>query len=132
MATTNASIFDSVDVNGDGKISRQEIIHFIDLVFISTDADGDGHLTVEEFLQWDPGYLAMAEGNDRAADMNDVKRDIYGSRDLNGDGTLEHDEFSVASLYDFYKAEVNHDRTLSQDELLNHYQIIRRVRLAIR
>src|SRR3546814_4768513 len=37
----DTGIFKSADINNDGKISRREIIHFADLVFLSTDANGD-------------------------------------------------------------------------------------------
>ena len=66
----------------------------------------------------------------RQAIANAAKREVYKETDLNGDGRLDHDEASVASLYDFYKADVNHDRTLSQDEFIGEYRILKLSRSA--
>ena len=37
IRATDAGIFKSADLNGDGRISRREMIHFTDLAFISID-----------------------------------------------------------------------------------------------
>ena len=124
-------IFKSADLNGDGKISRREILHFTDLVFLSADTDGDDTLTVEEFLKWDPGYLFIAEQTGKTVQLNTAKRDVYAAMDINGDGSLDHDEFSAASLYDFYSADKNSDRTLSQEEFIGEYRVVKAVRAAI-
>jgi hypothetical protein len=63
--------------------------------------------------------------------LDRIKEEIYETADLNGDGSLEHDEFSVVSLYDYYKADVDHDRALSQDEFNGEYRIQRMVRSAV-
>lgn len=128
---TDAGIFKSADLNGDGKISRREIIHFTDLAFISIDTNDNDVLTIEEFLQWDPGYTALADKRGKLSQFNAAKREVYKETDLNGDGRLDHDEASVASLYDFYKADVNHDRTLSQDEFIGEYRILKISRSAV-
>jgi EF hand len=49
--------FAAADLNGDGKITRPEHVHFTDLVFLSIDGAGDEAVTLEEFLAWDPGYV---------------------------------------------------------------------------
>lgn len=131
ISAADEGLFKSADLNGDGKISRREIIHYTDLVFLSADVDGDDILTVEEFLQWDPGYLAIAEQEGKASQLNSAKQEVYGDMDINGDGKLDHDEFSAASLYDFYRADTNSDGTLSQDEFLGEYRIVKAVRASI-
>ena len=37
----NDGVFKSADLNRDGEISRREIIHFTDIVFLSVDANND-------------------------------------------------------------------------------------------
>jgi hypothetical protein len=122
----------SADLNRDGKITRGEIVRFADLVFLSMDANGDEALTFEEFRAWDPGYVALAERSGRAAALDAAKREVFGLRDLNGDGRLELDEHSVSSLYDFYKADADRNRSLSQREFLEEYRLVKEVRAAVR
>lgn len=131
LAATDDGVFKSADLNGDGKISRRENIHFADLVFLSVDTNNDDVLTIEEFLQWDPGYLSIAEKTGKTAELNSAKQEVFKLLDINGDGSLDHDEFSAAMLYDFYRADVNSDRTLSQDEFIGEFRIVKTVRSAI-
>lgn len=131
LATTDDGLFKSTDLNSDGKVSRRETIHFTDLVFLSVDTNNDDVLTVEEFLQWDPGYLYIAEKAGKTAELNGAKQEAFKMLDINGDGSLEHDELSAAMLYDFYRADKNSDRTLSQDEFIGEFRIVKMVRSAI-
>lgn len=131
IGTVDEGVFKSADLNADGKISRRELLHFTDLVFLSADTDGDDVLTIEEFLKWDPGYLFIAEQRDKTVQLNTAKREIYEAMDINSDGSLEHDEFSAASLYDFYGADKNSDRALDQDEFIGEYRLVKTVRAAI-
>lgn len=111
LGSIDLGIFRSADLNLDGKITRGEIVRFGDLVFLSMDANGDEALTVEEFQVWDPGYVALAERSGKVAGLNAAKQEVFRLRDLNGDGRLEHDENSVSSLYDFYKADADRNRS---------------------
>lgn len=124
-------IFKSADLNSDGKISRSEIINFSDLVFLSADSDGDEALSKEEFLTWDPGYIALAEQSGKIEQWNRAKSEIYSLRDLNKDGVVTHDEFSVTALYDFYTADTDSNRSLSQGEFVNEYRILASVRASL-
>lgn len=128
MSSVDSGFFKSVDLNNDGKISREEILHYIDQVFLSMDANSDDTLTGEEFLAWDPGYLHLAEQAKKTDQLKAAKQAIYKSRDLNADGTLDHDEFSASGLYDFYKADMDKNRTLNQSEFLEEYSILKAVR----
>jgi Ca2+-binding EF-hand superfamily protein len=131
LATTDDGVFKSADLNNDGKISRREIIHFADLVFLSVDTNNDDVLTPEEFLEWGAGYLYVAERTGKTEPLNAAKQEVFKLMDINGDGSLEHDEFSTASLYDFYSADKNADRVLSQEEFIGEYRMVKAVRSAI-
>ena len=131
IGSIDDGVFKSADLNNDGKIPRREILHFTDLVFLSVDTNNDDVLTVEEFLEWDPGYLFLAEKTGKTAQLNTAKQEAYKLLDINGDGSLEHDEFSTAALYDFYRADVNSDRALDQDEFIGEYRVLKTVRSAL-
>lgn len=123
--------FVSVDLNNDKKISRQEILHYADLVFLSMDSDSNDELTKKEFSAWDAGYLQLAERMGRKSQFDQAKNEVFSSRDLNGDSKLIHDEFSASALYDFYKADANKDRTLSKEEFLNNYYTLKSLRAVV-
>jgi hypothetical protein len=131
IGSIDDGVFKSADLNNDGKISRREIIHFTDLVFLSVDTDNDDVLTTEEFLEWGAGYLYVAESTGKTEQLNAAKQEVFKLLDINGDGSLEHEEFSTASLYDFYKADKNADRVLSQDEFIGEYRMVKTMRSAI-
>lgn len=128
MGSVDSGFFKSVDLNNDGNISREELLHYTDQVFLSMDGNSDDTLTSEEFLEWDPGYLHLAEQMKKTEQLTAAKQAIYKTRDLNTDGTLEHDEFSTSTLYDFYKADTDKNRTLNQAEFLGEYSILKAVR----
>lgn len=131
MEEIDKGIFQSVDLNKDSKISRREILHYTDLVFLSMKSGKDDELRWKEFSGWDPGYLYLAEKTGRTAQFNTAKKTIFASRDLNGDGILTYDEFSTSSLYDFYKADKNKDGMLDKDEFLDHYAILQATRATL-
>jgi hypothetical protein len=124
-------LFAAADLNGDGKISRREHIHFADLVFLSMDADGDGSLTPAEFLAWDPGYIQAAEQAGRTKALADAKEDVFEELDLNDDKSLDHDEMSAASLRMFYQADTDRNRVLSRKEFFEEFYIVKTVRDAV-
>jgi hypothetical protein len=92
------------------------------------DVNNNGELTPEEVLQWDPGYLLLAEELGRTDRFSAAKEEVFNTRDLNGDGTVAYDEYSVSSLYDFYKADVDRDGGLSKDEFVGKFRILDEVR----
>ena len=108
--------FASADLNDDGKITRGEVVHFVDFVFLSVDFGGNGQVTLEEFKAWDIGYVdaAVAMGKTKVFDQG--KQDVYHELDLNEDGMVEHEEMSAAALYYFYTADVDKSRFLDQEE----------------
>jgi Ca2+-binding EF-hand superfamily protein len=95
------------------------------------DTNNDDVLTTEEFLEWGAGYLYVAESTGKTEQLNAAKQEVFKLMDINGDGRLEHDEFSTAALYDFYRADKNSDGVLSQDEFIGEYRMVKTVRSAV-
>lgn len=131
LESLDHGIFVSADLNDDKKISRQEILHYADLLFLSMDGDSNDELTRKEFAAWDVGYLQLAERMGRGAQFDQAKNEVFASRDLNGDNKLIHDEFSASAIYDFYKADANKDRMLSKEEFLNNYHTLKVLRAVV-
>lgn len=124
-------IFSSADINQDGKISRREILHYTDLVFLSMKSGNGDELRWKEFSGWDAGYLHLAEKMGRTSEFAAAKKEVFSMRDLNGDGVLTYEEFSTSALYDFYKADQNKDGMLSKAEFLGDYAILKTLRAAL-
>lgn len=128
LAAADARIFKTVDVNGDGKISRREQLHFSDLAFLSMDHDSDDILTPFEIAAWDLGYLQVARQAGKADAYEQGKREAFQACDLTEDGKLLAEEFSVCLLYDFYKADRDKDGALSKAEFLEDYRVVQALR----
>jgi len=71
--------FETLDVDGNGEITAEDIATLRDNRFGEVDADGDGSVTLEEFTA-----AAGARASERAADM-------FERLDADGDGVLSRD-----------------------------------------
>jgi Ca2+-binding EF-hand superfamily protein len=91
---------------------------------------GDGTVTLEEFLGWDPGYVYAAGKINKVEAVEEAKEDIFKELDLNEDGTVDHSEMSAASLYFFYRADVDQSRALDQKEFTEEFRILKTMRAA--
>jgi Ca2+-binding EF-hand superfamily protein len=96
-----------LDRNGDGSISRQEVVALRQTVFARMDADGDGRLTRAEV---EAARAAAAERQARQAE-----RDPF-SLDADGDGQLTLAEFTGRTP-GFDRADRDGDGVLSPAEI---------------
>jgi Ca2+-binding EF-hand superfamily protein len=96
-----------IDTNGDGAISRDEIIALRRMAFARLDADGDGGLTPAEV------EAARAEAAERQERL--AARDPF-TLDANGDGVLSEAEFAEATP-GFDRADRDGDGVLSPAEI---------------
>jgi Ca2+-binding EF-hand superfamily protein len=120
--------FASADLNNDGKITRGEVVHFVDFVFLSVDFGGNGQVTPEEFKAWDIGYVQVAAAMGKTAAFDQSKEAVYRELDLNDDGIIEHEEMSAAALYFFYTADVDKSRFLDQEEFTQEFEVLKNLR----
>ncbi len=97
----------AIDANGDGSISRDEVLAVREALFDRMDTDGNGTLSRAEV------EAARALAADRRAMQ--AARDPW-TLDANGDNALGRDEFTAATP-GFDRADRNGDGVLSPDEI---------------
>ena len=111
--------FAGADQNNDGALSFEEVAKTGADIFVSMDANDDRSVSQAEFNEWDWGYFYLAEKKGETEKYNAVKRILFALRDLNSDKRIDESEMRVGSFTDFSRADLNHDRVLSELEFLN-------------
>ncbi len=92
------TIFAKIDVNKDGKITKEEIVAYRTGLFKAADKNNDGYLEGEEIRV----FLANRR---------------FAMRDADGDGKLSAEEIGRRRAEWFKEADKNNDGFLTQDEL---------------
>ena len=109
--------FESMDTNGDGKISPDEHAAAAALMFDKMDTNADGKVTAAEMTA---AYQNMTgKKADKAALTAAEKIKVI---DTNGDGVLTADEHATGAKAMFDKMDTNQDSTLSKAELKAGHQ----------
>ena len=112
----HAYLFDKFDSDGNGLITKEEYMDFIDERFIKMDTNRDGTITRGDlydsrFYTFLP-ELAQAVFRDSDTDMDTfITKDEmikaeeinFAKMDVNGDGKLSKDEFIVNDMSEFRK-----------------------------
>lgn len=100
--------FATLDANGDGVITQEELQAHAAARFASVDTNGDGGLSAEELI---------AAAGERAADRTER---MIARADENGDGLIQQDEMRprggdrLARM--FARVDADEDGTISEDE----------------
>ncbi|TPE47945.1 EF-hand domain-containing protein [Amaricoccus solimangrovi] len=84
----------AVDKNGDGVVTRDEMIATMDAAFVQLDTDRDG-------------YLSAAE-----AEVT-ITSEQFAAADTNGDGRVSKEEFITVIVADFNDSDKNGDGVLN-------------------
>lgn len=98
-------LFQFYDINGDGKVTLDEITGEKKRLVTAADVNGDGKLSPDEFRRWGRLFIRM-----RATTLFDLM-------DANGDGSLSADEIAAPSARWFKRYDKNGDGVLTADEL---------------
>lgn len=97
-------LFESSDLNSSGFLTREEAVVFMELSLISQDTNEDRQLSLEEFLSWDVGFLAIADAKGVTDAYQTAKTDLFRAWDSNGDGQLVLAELDAGIGGDFAAA----------------------------
>ncbi len=106
--------FETLDTNGDGKLTQAELEAQKTARFTATDTNGDGMLSADEMLA--QGKARM--GNRMAKRMEQRIGKMIERRDTNGDGMLSISEMEAMPKGDqlFKRLDANGDGTITAEE----------------
>jgi len=113
-ALADEPTFESMDTNGDGKISPDENAAVAARMFQTMDTNGDHKVTAAEMAA---AYKKTTGGQmpKGAATAAEIIKTI----DSNGDGVLSSDEHAAVARAMFAAMDTNHDGYLSKAEVKN-------------
>ena len=120
----NRTVFDSIDLNGDDRLSLREVDLFRQTVMLSQDYDDDGVVTAEEHLEWDMGWRFLAETRRALDALASARRVVFDAWDRNGDEALDQNEQTLSQTSDFYSAAGQSDRPLTFEQFTTNLRII--------
>ncbi len=126
------TIFDSMDLTGKGIVHMGDVQQFRASVFVGMDSDENQKVTYEEFAQWDPGFLYVAEQLGRKDAYTTASKIIFAVWDRNGNGILTDREMRNAMSSDFRRADLDDDALLTKQEFISGFPIMVAMRAAIR
>lgn len=92
-------IFERLDTDGDGKVSRSEFAASFDKL----DRDGDGYVTREE---------VQALRDEKRAERREL---MFRHQDINGDGKIALEEFTGPARF-FARLDADHDGYITEQE----------------
>lgn len=123
--------FESTDLNNRGYIDMGTMEEMRGLVFVSMDSNADEKLEVQEFLDWDYGFIQIAEESGRQMARETALRVVHSYWDLNADGEVTTTEHRKATVADFRRADLNDDAILTKDEFVGAYSVLVALRAAL-
>lgn len=95
MGRPDNTPFESIDTNGDGRVSKAEMTAWAEGVFGAMDSDSNGSLTLEEYMavRMGPGAGGASGNKAREATMQAAKAERFKRMDTDHNGTVSHAEF---------------------------------------
>lgn len=107
--------FADMDADGDGQLSRQELLDSAESVFYAMDADSNEKLTLEEYMSLRMGQQQGNNGAMQAARQAE-KEARFQPMDADGDGLVSLKEFTDAAAARFDAADSDGNGRLMRPE----------------
>ena len=109
-------IFQQLDKNGDGKLTKDEMPERLGQFLMRADANGDGALTKQELAEARKNLSAAKPAAGAGAGLPTVD-EMFQRHDKNADGKLTKDELPEFAAERLMRADANGDGELSKEEL---------------
>jgi hypothetical protein len=123
--------FNAIDDDENGGITSTEFSSFGDDVFVSMDYDGSKSLSHGEFYNWGFGMHNAAEDANRKYAFKTAMGVVYSLWDLNADNLITEDEYRKSLDFEFLRADLDQNKTLTSEEYLAGFSIVVAARAAI-
>lgn len=107
--------FESMDTNGDGKISPDEHTAATTSMFEKMDTNADGKVTAAEMTAAKQSITGKKPGKGEKGEMTSAEK--IKTIDTNGDGVLTADEHAAGAKSMFDKMDTDHDGHLTKSEM---------------
>jgi len=107
--------FETMDADGDGKISPDEHTAAATRMFDTMDANKDGKVTAAEMDASHQKLLGKKHAKSAKGEMSAAEK--IKIIDTNGDGVLTQDELSMAAMAMFEKMDTDQDSFLTKSEI---------------
>jgi hypothetical protein len=99
------TVFDTIDADGNGRMTPAESDRFLESTFAASDGDGDRRLTTAEWDAFGFGLASQAREAGKQAQYDAAKREVFTRWDTDRDGRVSRDEFRIGNNTGFEKGD---------------------------
>ncbi len=123
--------FQTIDSDGNESVTLSEFSNFGEGVFVSMDGDGSGSLSFGEFFNWGFGMHNAAEDTGKSDAFKTSMRVVYALWDRDADNQVTVSEYKQSLDFEFIRADLDRDRSLTEEEYLAGFSIVVAAQAAI-
>lgn len=124
--------FDSMDDSKKGFLHQGDMEEGRINIFASMDYNENDSLDLGEFLEWDFGFVNIAQDANKLIAYRTALKVIFNLWDRNADGKITQIEHRQAVVRDFNRADINHDGLLDKGEFILGFSVLVAIRAALK